>query len=138
MLLSDKVRGVISALALSSARIQPPSGIGVTGPVRAPRADPGSVPGSRIGSDIEESMDVSARRGGDLERSLADPGSRTPVTSLAILALEGLLGLGEDDEDDVDDESDELTSGTGDGATISLPLPSRNLPESELVGPRPQ
>ena len=110
MLLSDKVRGVTSARARSSARIQPPSGMGVTGPTRTPRADPGSDPGSRIGSEIEESIDVSTGRDGDLERSLAEPGSRTPVTSLPVLALEGLLGLGEDDEEDVDDESDELTS----------------------------
>ena len=139
MLLSDKVLGVTSALARSSARIQPPSGIGVTGPVRAPRADPGSDPGSRIGSEIEESIDVSTGRDGDLERSLTDPGSRAPGTSTLVLALEGLLGLGEDDEDDedVEDESDESTSRIGDGATTSL---SASITESSGIdasGPAP-
>ena len=74
---------------------------------------------------------MSARRGGDLDRSLAEPRSRTPVTSLTGLALEGLLGLDEDEEDDVHDESDELTSRTSDGAAISL---AASITESSGIG----
>ena len=77
--------------------------MGVTGPSRTPRADPGSDCGSRIGSDAaSESTDVSPGRGGARDRSRAEPGSRTVLTgSLVPFAFVGLLGLLELLEEDV-------------------------------------